>query len=596
VQRFQIALIVAGLLALNVLLQINFNTLLWPYLWPRPAIFVIMGLVVFALWFREHVTGAGALRVIGLLMVFIGQSYLVHGIAATIAAPSLVALLHIVGFTGTFLVMVLSYINQFAPRDRKIAPAIPDDLPTVAAVVPTYGEPAEILERTLQHLTALDYPAARLYILVSDDGHRDEIRALAERYGAHYSRGARKDAKAGNLNAALKYLEQHCPQATLILTQDADELIHPSFLKKTVGYFSDPKIGFVQTPKDAFTPPGDPFGNRDRVFYDVIQPGRNGSGAAFSCGSGVVWSIAALRSIGGFATWNIVEDMTTSYFLHAAGWRSEYHNEILTIGLSPDDIPGLLKQRGTWAADTWRFFLFNNPLTKPGLTIRQRLQYFELGMFYVSTVFFIPLLMLTPVLSLMTRTFVPIEGSALFPWVLASTLYYLTLARGNLSFALRMWQYWVGHWPTYTKAFFLALGSRMQKPTYKVTRKTRQTGFYGHLIWQQYAYVLVGAALTIYALVGLPEVNLFNRLANVGVLLFYMVMLSGICRASWYGVTWQVLAETIQDLVGRLRPAPRPSPAPRMIAREQAIIEITPSAPAQTVLRSDAVGSAPGQD
>jgi cellulose synthase (UDP-forming) len=264
--------------------------------------------------------------------------------------------------------------------------------------VPTYGEPYEILEKTIVHLKKLDYPADRLYILISDDSHRDEIRRLAELHQVHYNPGARKDAKAGNLNSALEYLDEHFPQATLILTQDADEIIASSFLKKTVGYFQDPKLAFVQTPKEAFTPRGDPFGNRDRIFYDILQPGRNGSGAAFSCGSGVIWRIAALKSIGGFVTWNLVEDLTTSYFLHSAGYRSEYHNEILTAGLSPDDIPGLLKQRGTWAADTWRFFLFNNPLHRPGLSLRQRLQYFELGMFYMASTLFTPALMLTPIL------------------------------------------------------------------------------------------------------------------------------------------------------------------------------------------------------
>lgn len=115
----------------------------------------------------------------------------------------------------------------------------------------------------------------------------------------------------------------------------------------------------MQTPKEAFTPSGDPFGNRGRIFYDLLQPGRNGSG--------VLWRIDALRAVGGFATWNIVEAMTTSYFLHCAGYSSEYHNEILTIGLSPDDLPGLLKQRGNWAADPWRWFLFRNPLPARGL-------------------------------------------------------------------------------------------------------------------------------------------------------------------------------------------------------------------------------------
>jgi cellulose synthase (UDP-forming) len=243
-----------------------------------------------------------------------------------------------------------------------------------------------------------------------------------------------------------------------------------------------------------------------------------------------------VRSVGGFATWNLVEDLTTSYYLHSAGYRSEYHNETLTIGLSPDDIPGLLKQRGTWAADTWRLFLFDNPLLKRGLSLRQRLQYLELGMFYVCSAFFMPLLLLTPVLSLARSEFIPLEGAALFPWIGASMVYYLVLSRGNLLFLRRMWQYWVGHAPTYLWAFWLAVRSRNRKPRYQVTRKTRQNGFYGRLIWPQYVYMGVGSVLVVRALYFMEEVNLATRLANSALLLFFMLLVSQICRASLYGV------------------------------------------------------------
>jgi cellulose synthase (UDP-forming) len=550
-------LLVAALsvgLALNYFLLARFNTLLWPYLWPNPALAILLGSIVALLWAPELGRGAWPLRIVGPIMLFIGQSYLVHSYSSMLVAPSLPALLHFLGFLGTLLVMTLSFVNQLAPRDNRRPAPLPRELPYVAAVVPTYGEPVEILARTIASLKALDYPRERLHIVISDDGHRDEVRELAAAMGVAYNLGAKRDAKAGNLNSALAYLAHAFPQASLILTQDADEIIHPQFLCLTVGYFSDPGIAFVQTPKEAFTPAGDPFGNRDRIFYDVLQPGRNGGGAAFSCGSGVLWRIDALNAIGGFSTWNIVEDMTTSYFLHCAGYRSEYHNQILTVGLSPDDIPGLLKQRGTWAADTWRWFLFQNPLLARGLGLRQRLQYLELGMFYVSSVLFMPLLMVTPLISLLTGTFVAIEGAALFPWVFASVLYYVVLARGNLSHLLRMWQYWIGHWPTYTRAFLLAVRSRTTKPSYKVTRKTRQDGFYGQLVWQQFAYLLVGTLLIFRAIFGMEGVSLPSRLVNVGAISFYMVMVSGICGAAFHGMSagcWQRLASELRAQIGQ---------------------------------------------
>ena len=546
--------LIAIILGVDYLVLKFANPLIWPYLWPRPGIFILAGLLITIYWFREQIRGIWILRLLGPLMIFLGQAYWLHSASILFTSFSLVALLHFLGFSGTFFVMLLNYINQIRPRSNVKPPPMPDDLPYVAAVIPTYGEPYEILEQTVISLKQLEYPADRLYIFISDDGHREEIQRLAEIHGIHYNKGARKDAKAGNLNSALLHLEEHCPQATLLITQDADEIMDPSFLRKTVGYFADPKLAFVQTPKDAYTPDGDPFGNRDRVFYDILQPGRNGVGAAFSCGSGVLWRISAVKSIGGYVTWNIVEDMTTSYFLHCAGFHSEYHNEILTIGLSPDDIPGLLKQRGTWAADTWRFFLFTNPLWKPGLRISQRLQYFELGMFYVASTVFMPLLMMVPLLSLLTNSYMPIEGSALLPWVTVSMLYYVALAQGNLTRLTRMWQYWVGHAPTYIKAFWIAVRSKNKKPSYKVTRKTRQNGFYGHLLWPQFVYILMGAIAIMYAVFFAPEsVSWATRLSNIGIVGFFMFMTSGICRASFYGVTWREIVATYAAMLSPLK-------------------------------------------
>lgn len=543
-----------GIVLINFGLLRYLNPLIWPYLWPRPGLFILAGAFILAIWFREYLSGIWILRLIGPLMIFLGQSYLLHSYAIVVQHFSLVALLHFIGFTGTFLVMVLNYFNQIRPKSNTIAPRWPQELPYVAAVIPTYGEPYDILEQTVISLQKLDYPSDRLYIFISDDGHRDEIRQLSALYGIGYNPGARKDAKAGNLNSALAHIAEHFPLATLVITQDADEIIEPTFLRKTVGYFTNnPKLAFVQTPKDAWTPEGDPFGNRDRVFYDILQPGRNGAGAAFSCGSGVLWNIAAVQSIGGYSTWNIVEDMTTSYFLHCAGYHSEYHNEILTIGLSPDDIPGLLKQRGTWAADTWRFFLFNNPLWKPGLRLAQRMQYFELGMFYVASTLFMPLLMLVPLLSLATDTFIPIEGSALFPWVFVSMAYYVTLAQGNLSRLTRMWQYWVGHGPTYIKAFWIAIRARNTKPSYKVTRKTRQNGYYGHLLWPQFLYLLISLIVIVRSLFWVDSISLSTRLVNAGIVLFFMFMISGICRASFYGVTGKEIVATYTQMLAPLQ-------------------------------------------
>jgi cellulose synthase (UDP-forming) len=475
-------------------------------------------------------------RLVGLLMLLIGQQYLVHSFQLLSSFPSLFAVVHFIAVGGSYLGLSLHFFNQSTPRINKTLLPLPQSLPHVVAIIATYNESVEILERTLLTLLQLKYPINRMSIMISDDGHRPSVRALALRYGVHYNYGAQRDAKAGNLNSALAYIQHRIPQAEMILTQDADELIDANFLQIIVPYFSDPKIAFVQTPKESIVPATDPFGTRDRVFYDRIQSGRNGDGAAFACGSGVMWRIAALQDIGGFATWNIVEDLTTSYYLHAKGWKSEYHCEILSVGLAPEDIPTLFKQRGTWAIDSWRLFLFDSPLTKPGLSFLQRLHYLETGLSYASSVIFTPMLMILPIISTLSGVYLPIDAGALLSWMVVHSLLFVLLAGGNLNHFYRMRQFWDGQFILNMRAFWIALRLRDRKPAYKVTLKGRLSGFYGHLVLPQFTYIVVATWSIFHNLLVRTDLDLGMRLSNVMIALYFIIIFLGVCAASLHGV------------------------------------------------------------
>src|SRR5262249_21777076 len=113
--------------------------------------------------------------------------------------------------------------------------------PSVDVMIPIFHEPLEILEQTL--LAARAMPYARFAVYVLDDGHRDEVRDLAQRLGAHYLRGPREHAKAGNLNAALEQT-----RGDLVAVFDTDLIPTQSFLEETVPWFEDDEVGVVQTP------------------------------------------------------------------------------------------------------------------------------------------------------------------------------------------------------------------------------------------------------------------------------------------------------------------------------------------------------------
>ncbi len=249
-------------------------------------------------------------------------------------------------------------------------------LPRIAVLIPTYNEPVEVLMPTVAASIALA-PAHETWVL--DDGHRDEVRRLAERLGARYlTRPDNAHAKAGNLNHALSVIE-----ADLVAILDADHVPTADFLGATLPYFEDPDVAFVQTPQDFYNldsfehqraGDGHVF-NEESVFYRVIAPAKNRWQAPFWCGTCALVRTAAIRSVGGVATESVTEDIHTTIRMFRLGWKGVYHNSVLARGLAPDDAASYLLQRNRWALGAMQVLRVENPLLGPGLTFTQRLAF-----------------------------------------------------------------------------------------------------------------------------------------------------------------------------------------------------------------------------
>ncbi len=82
------------------------------------------------------------------------------------------------------------------------------------------------------------------------------------------------------------------------------------------------------------------------------------------------------------ATISVTEDMATAMRLHALGWKSAFHPDVLAYGLAPEDLRTALNQRLRWAQGTIQVLIRENPLFKRGLTLPQRIQYFTTMLSY----------------------------------------------------------------------------------------------------------------------------------------------------------------------------------------------------------------------
>ncbi len=341
---------------------------------------------------------------------------------------------------------------------------------SVDILVPCCGEPLEIIRTTLEAVARIHYQPVQVYVL--DDAGSPQVATLVRSLGFHYhSRPLagvpRRDAKGGNLNFGLSL-----SQGDLILVLDADQVPHPELLSRTVGFFRLPRVAYVQTRQAFFLPEGDPFYNRDEIFYEVVQLGNDRANAVISCGSGVIYRRQALTDMGGFATWNLVEDLTTSYELLSRGWKGLYFPYALSQGLAPATLSGVYRQRFQWCLDTMRLFFWDNPLLKRGLTRNQKLHFLVVMLSYLVSGLVLPIFYTIPLFTYWRGSSV-MQGAEwqYLAWrgaYLGATLlmFRYFFYRRN---ALKQFKMLCGLFPVYAAAIFAALWYPPgRKPAYRV--------------------------------------------------------------------------------------------------------------------------------
>jgi cellulose synthase (UDP-forming) len=297
---------------------------------------------------------------------------------AMLLAEGLTAL-HVVGTWWTILANDDRHepVNATVWRNRLRAGAPP---PTIDVFVTAYGEPPELVRRTV--VAARDMRLAH-QTWVLDDGRSDDLaRVCAEEGVGYLRREGREHAKAGNVNAALVRTT-----GEFVAIFDADHVPEPHFLIEVLPHFQDPDVAFVQSPQyyvNRVNLVSRGSAEAQRIFYELVCPGKNRFNAAFWVGTNVMFRRAALDGIGGVATGSNSEDIWTSLKLHQRGWKSTYVPQVLARGLAPQDVATYLKQQLRWASGGFEVLLRGRLFRRGnGLTIDQRLQYVLTGTHYL---------------------------------------------------------------------------------------------------------------------------------------------------------------------------------------------------------------------
>lgn len=237
-------------------------------------------------------------------------------------------------------------------------------VPDVDVLIATHNEDRELLEKTVNGATYMNYPKDKLHIYICDDGNRSEIKDLADQYGVGYiGLENNHEAKSGNLNHALSLLT-----SPLFVDFDSDMIPYTNFLQETVPYFqqnwldykNDPDntqpLGYVQTPQSFYE--YDIFqynlfserimANEQDFFSRDVNVLYGQHGYAIFTGSSALFLRQAVDKVGGFPTKTLAEDFELGARVNIAGYYSFSTTEPQSAGTTPLDLKGVIKQRSRW--------------------------------------------------------------------------------------------------------------------------------------------------------------------------------------------------------------------------------------------------------
>ncbi len=258
------------------------------------------------------------------------------------------------------------------------------ELPPVTVQLPLYNE-RFVVDRLIDSVCRLEYPAGRLEIQVLDDSTDETVevaRAAVERARArghaieYFHRSNREGFKAGALQAGMR-----SAQGELIAIFDADFVPPADFLLRTVHFFTDPKLGMVQTRWG--------FINRDYSWLTRVESilldghfilehgGRYRSGLFFNFnGTAGIWRRQAIEQAGGWQHDTLTEDTDLSYRAQLVGWKFLYLPEVECPSELPVDMNAFKVQQARWAKGLIQTSkkILPRLLCNPGVSPREKLE------------------------------------------------------------------------------------------------------------------------------------------------------------------------------------------------------------------------------
>lgn len=381
-------------------------------------------------------------------------------------------------------------------RPVELKPASGLRVALITPCVPAH-ESTEVIRQQLDALMAVDYPHDS-WIL--DEGNSPEVRALAEERGVKYfsRRGVglwnqprppfQRATKAGNVNAWLDHVALLGLEYDAFVQLDIDHRPRPDYLERTLGYFRDPSVAWIQAPSvcgnlDNWAARG--LTEQDLVFHGPLQMGFYGtSRTPFIIGSHTSYRTSAIREIGGFQPTR-AEDHLDTVVLAANGYEGVFVPDLIAVGDGPDCLGTYLRQQFAWAYSMIQIFFHHTPRLVRRYSPRQAFQFLFCQSWYTMWSVSLALLWVLPTVALLIHKPIATVKIADFlvyfiPVMLVSSLMWCETRRwfqpANVKLSWRGIVLGVARWPVVLWALLNVI-FRVKRP-YMITPKggKRQAG------------------------------------------------------------------------------------------------------------------------
>ena len=253
----------------------------------------------------------------------------------------------------------LLFIYVFRKRHQRAAPVtLTDwaDLPYITVQLPVFNE-VYVVDRLIDSIMALQYPADKLDIQILDDSTdettaRIDHKLMAHRRAGytieHVRRPDRTGYKAGALAYALPFT-----RGEYIAIFDADFVPDPDFLLRVMPHFDRPDIGVVQTRwlhlNEDYSILTQLQAMGLNAHFLIEQNARHAGGLFLNFnGTAGVWRKKAIREAGSWQSDTLTEDLDLSYRAQLKGWRIVYRDDVGVPAELPVTMDAIKSQQYRW--------------------------------------------------------------------------------------------------------------------------------------------------------------------------------------------------------------------------------------------------------